>query len=247
MEANQQREEIALTAPRRLFRIFMRGVLRGFMRIGARVQMEGLERVPAEGPLVVTVNHLGYLDAFVLAGTFPRQLDTVMAAEMLEIPFVRQIVSWYGMVPVKRGQFDRQVLTRSVALLKQGRAVGISPEAGVSETAALRQARDGAAYLALQTGAQILPVAVTGTESVQGIWDSAREKLIFKGMEPFKFWRLRRPKLDIGLIYGNPFDVAGMGQTWREKRQAMQDATDEIMRQIAALLPSRYQGIYQPK
>jgi 1-acyl-sn-glycerol-3-phosphate acyltransferase len=247
MEANQQSDEVALTAPRRLFRLFMRGVLRGFMRVGARVQMEGVDRVPAEGPLVVTVNHLGYLDAFVLAATFPRQLDSVMAAEMLEIPFVRQIVSWYGIVPVRRGQFDRQVLSRSVALLKQGRALGISPEAGVSETAALRQARDGAAYLALQTGAQILPVAVTGTESVQGIWSSEEERLTFKGMDPFKFWRLHRPKLDIDLVYGSPFDVAGMGRTWREKRRAMREASDEIMRQIAALLPSRYQGIYQLK
>ncbi len=247
MEANQHSTDLALTAPRRLFRRFMRGFLRGFMRIGAKVRMEGVDRVPAEGPLVVTVNHLGYLDAFVLLTAFPRQLDTVMAAEMLEIPIIREIVTWYGIVPVRRGQFDRQVLTRSVALLKQGRALGISPEAGVSETAALRQARDGAAYLALQTGARILPVAVTGTESVQGIWDSEKEKLTFKGMEPFKFWSLRRPKLDIDLTFGDPFDVGGTGRTWREKRRAMQEASDEIMRQIAALLPPRYQGVYQPK
>ena len=245
METNEQGTELALTAPRRLFRLFMRGVLRTFVRIGARVQMEGLDRVPAEGPLVVTINHLGYLDAFVMAATFPRQLEAVMAAEMLEIPIVRQIVTWYGVVPVRRGQFDRQVLSRSMALLKQGRAVGISPEAGVSETAALRQARDGAAYLAVQTGARILPVAVTGTESIQGIWDSEERRLTFKGMEAFEFWRLRRPKLDIDLIYGKPFDVDAMGRTWREKRRAMRDATDEIMRQIAALLPTRYQGVYQ--
>jgi 1-acyl-sn-glycerol-3-phosphate acyltransferase len=245
MEVDHRGVEPELTGPRRLFRLFLRGAFRAFMRVGARLETEGIDRVPAAGPLVVTVNHLGYLDAFVLAATFPRQLDAVVAAETLEIPIVRQILTWYGVVPVRRGQFDRQVLSRSLALLKQGRAVGISPEAGVSETAALRQAREGAAYLALQAGARILPVAVTGTESIQGIWDSRKKRLALKGMEPFAFWRLRRPRLNIGLTYGSPFDVSAMGRTWREKRRAMREATDEIMRQIAILLPSRYQGIYQ--
>lgn len=244
MEANNEQAELALTAPRRLFRKFMRAFLRGLVRVGARVEMEGVDRVPMEGPLVVTLNHLSFLDPMVLLGDFPRYLDGVVAAEVLNVPIIRQILTWYGVIPVKRGEYDRRVLDWAVGVLKQGRALALAPEAGIDSSYALRQARDGAAYMALKSGARILPVAITGTQAAQGKVDSEAKGLSLRGMESFHLWRLRRRKLDVTLVFGSPFSLDAAGRSWREKRRSMEEATEEIMRQIAALLPSHYQGVY---
>ncbi len=245
MDRIQQQAEPVLTARRRLFRRFMRAFLRGLVRVGARVRMEGVDRVPMDGPLVVTLNHLSFLDPMVLLGDFPRYLDGVVAAEVLNVPVIRQILTWYGVIPVRRGEFDRRVLDWAVGVLKEGRALALAPEAGISSTYSLRQARDGAAYMALKTGAHIMPVAVTGTESAQGSVDSQDSGFSLRGIEAFHLWRPRRAKLDITLVFGEPFSLEAAGNSWRDKRRAMAEATDEIMRQIAALLPARYQGVYE--
>jgi 1-acyl-sn-glycerol-3-phosphate acyltransferase len=222
----------------------MRAIMRGLVSVTADFRIEGVEEIPATGPLLVVMNHLGLFDGPVLLASFPRQLEGIVAAETFDVPVLGKLLDWYGFISVKRGQFDRQVVTRAKALLESGRALLISPEAGISETGSLRQARAGAAYLAVQAKALVLPVAITGTEKVHGLWDATTEKVRLRGAEYLAFWRSRRPKLEVRLTYGQPFNVEAVGKSWRERRRALGAVSDEMMGRIAELLPSRYQGVY---
>jgi 1-acyl-sn-glycerol-3-phosphate acyltransferase len=168
----------------------------------------------------------------------------VVDYQMLNVPVAGKILRWYGIVPVKRDQFDRNVLRQTLSLLRSGRPVGISPEAGISASAALREARHGAAYLALRAKVPVLPVGITGTESLHGLWDSVTEKVSFRGLHQMAFWRRNRSKIQIHLKYGRPFDLEWAGQTWHQRREAIGEASDEIMARIAALLPESYRGVY---
>ena len=236
--------EPPLTASRRLCRFCVRGIMGGLVRAVADVKLEGIQGVPEKGPLLVVMNHLGLMDGPAILAGFPRQLEGIVDAEMFRVPVLGKLLDWYGLVSVKRGEFDRQVLTRAKAILESGRALAISPEAGISETGALRKARAGAAYLAVLAKAPILPVAITGTERVHGLWDSTVGKVSFRGSEYLAFWRAKRPRLQIKLAFGQPFDLKAAGQSWRERRRALGSATDEIMGRIADLLPSSYRGAY---
>lgn len=189
-------------------------------------------------------NHLGLLDGPAILAGFPRQLEGIVDAEMFRVPVLGKLLDWYGFVSVKRGEYDRQVVTRAKAILESGRVLAISPEAGISETGALRKARTGAAYLATLAKAPILPVGITGTEKVHGLWDSAVGKATVRGSEYLALWRAKRPRLQIRLAFGQPFNLEAAGQNWRERRNALGTATDELMERIADLLPSSYRGTY---
>ncbi len=233
-----------LTARRRLFRWSMRSLAQAIMGTVSDCRIEGMGEIPAEGPLLVVMNHLGLLDAPLLLARFPRPLEAVMLDQMVEMPFFGKLMRWYGVIPVRRDRFDRQVLKRALAVLRGGRALVIAPEAGIGDTGALRQSRAGVAYLAVESSAPLLPVAITGTEKVHGTWDAAAGKLSFRGLDHLAFWRRDHPRLELKVTFGRPFKLAAVGQTWREKRSALRTATDDIMAQIAALLPSQYRGVY---
>lgn len=236
--------EPVLTARRRLFRALFRNMMRALVGTVSRYEVEGTQWIPRKGPLLVVMNHLGLLDGPLLLASFPRQLEAVVLDQMLDVPVLGKWLRWYGVLPVRRDRFDRTVLQRSVAVLRSGRALAISPEAGISGSGALRMARSGAAYMALHAEAPVLPVAITGTERVQGAWDSVAEKVSFRGLEQLAFWRSDRPRLELKLIFGRPFDLESAGNSWREKRRALRRGTDEMMERLAALLPSQYQGVY---
>ena len=95
----------------------------------------------------------------------------------------------------------------------------------MSLTGALERARQGVAYLALRSGAPVLPVAITGTERVLS-----------------DFRRLRRPRLT--LTFGELIIPPSPASTPQARRQQMAQLTDEIMHRIVAMLPPEYRGVY---
>ncbi len=237
--------EPVLTPTRRLYRHAMRNLMRGLVGLLADYQIAGADQVPREGPVLVILNHLGLLDGPLLLGTFPRPLEGIVLDQMLQVPVLGQLLRWYGVIPVGRDRFDRTVLTRAEAVLRSGRPLAIAPEAGVSESGALRAARAGAAYLAVQTQVPIIPAAITGTETVHGAWDAPARKLSFRGLENLALWRPDRSPVSIRLTFGSPFTLEDVGHNWREKREAVRAATEQMMARLAALLPPQYQGVYR--
>jgi 1-acyl-sn-glycerol-3-phosphate acyltransferase len=191
----------------------------------ARVEVRGLENCPRDGPLIVALNHLAHIDAPLVMATLPCEMEVIALADLYRVPVTGQLLRLYGTIPVHRGEYDREVIRRSLEVLAEGKVLALAPEARMSVTGALEKARDGVAWLAIRSHAPILPVAITGTEQAHTAW---RQR--------------RRPKLTVtvGPVYTPP-EIEGSGATRREQLARI---TDELMRRIAAMLPPEYRGVY---
>ena len=190
-----------------------------------RIEAEGLAHMPRHGGVVVVSNHLTQLDPLVLGVLFTRQLH-FMAKEEL---FASKPLGWWlrktGTFSVRRGETDRAALRHAEDLLRAGKMVMIFPEGTRSADAQVQAARAGAAMLAARTQSPILPVAITGTEHL---------RLHAPGEPPTRF--LSRPCVRVRV--GQPIQAASGGSRVR------QATVDQVMRQIAALLPPAYRGVY---
>jgi 1-acyl-sn-glycerol-3-phosphate acyltransferase len=128
-----------------------------------RLAVVGRGRVPQEGPVVFVANHVGFLDGPMLPAVAPRPTSVLVKREMF-----RGALGWFltfiGHIPVTRSSGDRQALMAAVAVLHDGGAVGIFPEGtrGRGDVAAVQQ---GAAWLAQQGVAAVVPVAFLGTRA----------------------------------------------------------------------------------
>ena len=189
---------------RLIFRRWACFVLRVFLRLFTRLETKGLENIPQGGPLLVAFNHLAHLDVALVLPFVPQPVEGIALENLYHVPVTGQLLRLYGTIPVHRDQFDRDVIRRALQVLAEGRILVLAPEARMSLTGALEQARQGAAYLALSSGAPVLPVAITGTETV-----------------PSDLKRLRRPRLRIN----NP-GVFGL----RKKRNILRSSPRRSMK-----------------
>ena len=126
-----------------------------------RLEVRGVDRVPASGPLVLAANHASVLDPFVLGAALPRPIRFVTKAELWRYPLVGPLLEAGGAIPLRRGGSDVAAIGAAVGALEAGEVVGIFPEGRVrSDGPWLR----GAARMALVTGASLLPVRLVDTE-----------------------------------------------------------------------------------
>jgi 1-acyl-sn-glycerol-3-phosphate acyltransferase len=210
--------------------VFFYAVFTWFTRIVVRVlahwEIQGQERVPREGAVVLVCNHLHLLDPPLVAASVPRRVHTMAKRELFETPLVGWTLWPYGAIPVRRFSADMGALRAARNLLRRGDAVMMFPEGTRSRDAQLHPALPGAAMVALLAGAPVLPVAVTGTDMVRLPRDLVG------------WLRGRRPHLRVtfGELLALPMTAADS--------QGAEEATDLIMRRVAALLPERYRGAY---
>lgn len=120
----------------------------------------GAADVPADGPIIFAANHISALDGPVLVGAAPRYMNVLVKNEMFT-GVLGRVLEYSGQLPVNRAG-DRRALQTAKAVLDAGRCVGILPEGtrGGGDVAAIS---GGVAWLALATGAPVVPVAVLGT------------------------------------------------------------------------------------
>jgi 1-acyl-sn-glycerol-3-phosphate acyltransferase len=210
---------------RLIFRRWACFVLRVFLRLFTRLETKGLENIPQGGPLLVAFNHLAHLDAALVLPFMPQPIEGIALENLYHVPITGQLLRLYGTIPVHRDQFDRDVVRRALQALAEGKMLALAPEARMSLTGALEPARQGVAYLALRSGAPVLPVALTGTEHV-----------------PSDLKRLRRPRLTV--TFGEVIITPPRASKPQARRQQVAELTDEIMHRIAAMLPPEYRGVY---
>jgi 1-acyl-sn-glycerol-3-phosphate acyltransferase len=135
------------------------------------VRIHGPEQVPSNGPLLLAGNHIGLFDGPLLTAFVPRPVHALVKREMfagLGGPLFRHL----GQIPVERSGVDPFAVKQSVRVLRDGGVVAIYPE-GTRGRGDVAHSRLGAAYLALVTGAPVVPVAHLGTridgESVHAV------------------------------------------------------------------------------
>ena len=199
--------------------------IKGLTRILCRIDGAQLAQVPERGPLILAINHINFLEAPVFYTHLdPRPVTGFVKAENLEHPFFGPLLfSLWGGIPIQRGEADVAAFRQASQVLKEGDILAVAPEGTRSGHGRLQQGLPGVAFLALHSSAPVLPAAHYGGE---------------------RFWRnLRRlRRTDFHIVVGQPFHLdAGGGKVTRQVRQQM---ADEVMYQIAALLPPAYRGVY---
>jgi 1-acyl-sn-glycerol-3-phosphate acyltransferase len=195
----------ALRRRQRAARLLARGL--------GRVAIDGLERVPAAGPLVLAVNHRDFLDGPLLFGFLRRPVSFLVKIEAFT-PRATPFLEGTGQIPVLRNGMDVAAVRFSLRLLEGGGIVGLFPE-GTRGDGMVRTAKPGVGYFALRTGARVVPVACHGTDSL-------------------KHRRLRRPYVRI--TFGDAIDLGRVPAGRRVTRAAMLDATEQVRLVLADLV-----------
>ncbi len=182
---------------------------------GSRYSLEvhGRDRVPRHGPVLLAGNHIGYLDGPVVMSASPRPTHALVKQEMFRGRMGR-FLTVTGQIPVDRSSVDVRAVRRSVWALRAGRVVVVFPEAnrGAGDVATTQR---GLAYLALVTGAPVVPVAVLGTR-----W--AGESI---HSNPPRGARLV-------VAFGEPVPVAA--QAWPRRRDRVRAEAERLRETLAA-------------
>ena len=126
-----------------------------------RLRVEGRAHVPRSGAVLLAGNHSGLLDGPLVFFVAPRPAVVLTKSEVFVGPGAR-CFGWLGCVPVHRGAPDRSALRTALDALGRGEAVAVFPE-GTRGSGSLEHVADGLAYLALRSGAPVVPIAVSGT------------------------------------------------------------------------------------
>ncbi len=213
-----------LTLARRFFRRFARLMLKLLKFLFLDVTITGMENFPRQGPALVVINHLGDADSVLLGATLPFMIEAMGKIELNDHWFVGPVFRAYGIIWVHRGRPDRKAMRAALDGMSEGRIVLIAPEGRESVIGGLEEGSEGAAFLALKSGAPIVPIAMTGTEN----------SVIFKNLK-----RLKRSQVSITV--GKPFFL----KQQVDRQATLREGTQQIMQTLASLLPESYRGKYR--
>jgi len=175
---------------------------------------------------VIATNHIGIIDIALFHYQFDRFDMFIPVAEKWEkVGWIRFLGKNLNFLFVDRYNADLKAMRKMIGLMETGNSLVIAPEGTRSRTGALIEGKPGVAFLAARSGFPVIPVAITGTE----------DKVLLNNIKHFR-------KSKIVLTVGLPFTLPPIPKADREA--ALQRYTDEIMCQIAAILPERYRGVY---
>jgi 1-acyl-sn-glycerol-3-phosphate acyltransferase len=215
--------EQKITYPRRLWiRRILKALSRAAFSLLSDFEVRGAENLPKSGPLLVIGNHFSFIDPVAVIRALPYPIEFVGGAEFPHAPsIVKFLPKIWGYYPVFRGTGSRFALRAAEQILAQNGVLGIMPEGG-SWAEVLRPARPGAAYLASQTGAKVLPLGIYGLNDIFPLKLGSRPKAV----------------VSVGKPVG-PFQASGRG---RERREQLDEIGLELMQAIARQLPDHYRG-----
>ena len=144
----------------------VRGMVAPFLRVWFRMHVSGAEHIPYSGAAIVAPNHKSFWDSFFIGVCTRRHLRFMAKTELVEARYGRLLVR-LGAFPVRRGEADAEALETARVVLRQGGLLALFPEGTrVRDPEQLGHPRRGAGRLALETGAPLVPAAITGTEQL---------------------------------------------------------------------------------
>jgi 1-acyl-sn-glycerol-3-phosphate acyltransferase len=144
----------------------VRAILVPLLRVWFRMRVTGAEQVPDAGAAIVAPNHKSFWDSFFIGVCTRRQLRFMAKTELIEARYGRLLVR-LGAFPVRRGESDPDALETARTILRQGGLLALFPEGTrIRDPESLGTPHRGAGRLALETGAPIVPAAISGTEQI---------------------------------------------------------------------------------
>lgn len=176
-----------------------------------RLQLHHRELVPATGPVILASNHIAVLDGPLLVGASPRHTYALAKQELFR-GVVGRLLRMVGQIPVARGVADPGAVRRCVQVLARGDALGIFPE-GERGAGDFSRIRPGVAYLAMLTGAPVVPVAMIGTRRSGG----TPKQLPRRGSE-------------VHVVFGAPLPVEPV--PWPRHPAAVAQVSEELRRAL---------------
>lgn len=212
---------------------FFKYILIGpWLRLLFRPQVEGLENIPKDGPVILASNHLSFSDSFFLPLMVPRHITFLAKAEYfngtgLKGWFNRWFFSGVGQVPIDRsgGSASDDALHTALRILGQDKVLGIYPEGTRSPDGRLYRGKTGVARVALEANVPVIPVAMIGTDVVNPPGS--------------KMWRFGR----VTVRFGKPMDFSRFdglaGNRFIERA-----VIDEVVYELMQLSGQEYVDIY---
>lgn len=194
----------------------LRSVTGGYFRRHWDLKVLSEEHFPEEGPVILASNHIGWLDGPLLIVTSPRPAHAMVKSEMFESKATASLMKATGQIKVHRFTTDAGALRRAVQALRAGQVVVVYPE-GTRGDGEFTTIKGGVGYLALVTGAPVVPVAIFGTRN-------AGEH---KRVKPKKGAR-------IDVIYGAPIQLARLD--WPREKEDVAGANALIHEHLLAHL-----------
>ena len=185
--------------------------------------VEGLENFPQEGPAILMINHIAFIDPLVVITSSPRNIVPLAKAEVYKIPFFGIFPRIWNVIPVRREEVDLQTVRQVLGVLKAGEIVLIAPEA--TRGPQLKRGKEGIAYLASRSQVPVVPVAIEGTEG----FPAPRFSAAWKGS-------------GATVKFGKPFKYRE--QYKRADREQFRKMTDEAMYLLSEMLPPERRGVY---
>ena len=210
----------------RLSRPILKTVFRLIFRVLGKVKIIGQENIPYGKPYVVAMNHVSIFDPPLIGAFWPEMLEIIGASDVFVKPGQGEILKLYGVIPVRRGEYDRALLNQIVSIIKTGYPFLIAPEGGRSHVTAMRRAQPGIAYIVEETDVPVVPAGLVGT--TEDFWQRAK--------------RGERPRLEIRI--GKSFKLPPITERGAARREARQRNADLVMQYLAGLLPEEYRGVY---
>ncbi len=208
-------------ARRRFLRFLLKWI--GFTLFAKLGSVEEVENVPASGPAILMINHIAMIDPLVVMHVLKRNIIPLAKVEVYDYPVIGIFPHLWGVIPVRREEFDRRAVQQVLQVLKAGEIVLVAPEG--TRGPSLTQGKEGVAYLASRSGAPIVPVAIDGTVG-------------FPALRFSRAWRSPGARLR----FGKPFRYRAEFQ--KPGREALRKMTDEAMYLLAAMLPEARRGVY---
>ncbi|HEX6149930.1 lysophospholipid acyltransferase family protein [Nocardioides sp.] len=179
------------------------------------VRQHGPERMPLRGPVILAANHVGVLDGPLLAIFAPRPVHALTKEEMFEGRTGR-FLRRSGQIPLDRFATDPRAVRTSLRVLRDEGVVGVFPE-GTRGDGELHRFHHGAAYLALVSGAPVVPVILLGTRVPGGGIGSVPPR-----------------GSTIDLVFGSPVEIEA--QPWPRTRGMVRDTSMLLRERMLATL-----------
>ena len=166
-----------------------RAILRSLFKIFFKLKVTGSENCPEDGPLIVAPNHVSFLDPIIAGLAVERPLNFMARDSLFKNRIFGKILLWVNAFPLKREGADLMAMRTAVDKLTKGNAVLIFPEGTRSKDGGLGTPMPGIGFLAVASGAKILPCYIKGSTDAlprDALFPRFRRISVFVG-RPLKF------------------------------------------------------------
>jgi 1-acyl-sn-glycerol-3-phosphate acyltransferase len=200
-------------------------VVQPLLYLLTRRDWRGRENLPAEGGVIIAINHISRVDPFTLAHYLyrTRRIPRYLAkSELWSVPFVKWVMAGAGQIPVHRRSADAsQALRHAVEAIERGECLVVYPEGTTTKDPTYwpMVPKTGVARLALMTGAPVIPMGQWGAQEIYG------EDRKLHLLPPHMIRMSAGPPVDLSAWAGQPMTV-----------EVLRSVTDAIMTEVRRLV-----------